>query len=156
MSGTYVSKTWLTDQRRFSRSEGRGRGTAALPCGGAGGPSAPTAGRTPCRSTGTSGWVAAAVLSIPGSPLLGFLGNRVDFYVYVIFVIFTYHSRFIPKGVAKASQIFLRDTHVLPKLFLIPTLIPLRGVGTTCFTSCCDKDSAIIFMTGRLPDVYPP
>jgi hypothetical protein len=28
----------------------------------------------------------------------------------------TYHSRFIPKGVAEASQIFLRDTHVLPKL----------------------------------------
>jgi hypothetical protein len=28
----------------------------------------------------------------------------------------TYHSRFIPEGVAEASQIFLRDTHVLPKL----------------------------------------
>jgi hypothetical protein len=27
----------------------------------------------------------------------------------------TYHSRFIPEGVA-ASQIFLRDAHVLPKL----------------------------------------
>jgi hypothetical protein len=30
--------------------------------------------------------------------------------------IHTYHSRFIPKGVAEVSQIFLRDTHVLPKL----------------------------------------
>jgi hypothetical protein len=30
--------------------------------------------------------------------------------------IHTYHSRFIPKGVAGASQIFLRDAHVLPKL----------------------------------------
>jgi hypothetical protein len=29
----------------------------------------------------------------------------------------TYHSRFIPEGVAEASQIFLRDTHGLPKLF---------------------------------------
>jgi hypothetical protein len=29
----------------------------------------------------------------------------------------TYHSRFIPEGIAEASQIFLRDTHVLPKLF---------------------------------------
>jgi hypothetical protein len=29
----------------------------------------------------------------------------------------TYHSRFIPEGVAEASQIFLRDSHVLPKLF---------------------------------------
>jgi hypothetical protein len=28
----------------------------------------------------------------------------------------TYHSRFIPEGVAEVSQILLRDTHVLPKL----------------------------------------
>jgi hypothetical protein len=28
----------------------------------------------------------------------------------------TYHSRFIPEGVAEVSQIFLRGTHVLPKL----------------------------------------
>jgi hypothetical protein len=26
------------------------------------------------------------------------------------------HPRFIPEGVTEASQIFLRDTHVLPKL----------------------------------------
>jgi hypothetical protein len=31
--------------------------------------------------------------------------------------IHTYQSRFIPEGIAEASQIFLRDTHVLPKLF---------------------------------------
>jgi hypothetical protein len=31
--------------------------------------------------------------------------------------IHTHHSSFIPEGVAKVSQIFLRDTHVLPKLF---------------------------------------
>jgi hypothetical protein len=30
--------------------------------------------------------------------------------------IHTYHSRFIPEGVAEVSQIFLRDTHVLPIL----------------------------------------
>jgi hypothetical protein len=30
--------------------------------------------------------------------------------------IHTYHSRFIPEGVSAVSQIFLRDTHVLPKL----------------------------------------
>jgi hypothetical protein len=30
--------------------------------------------------------------------------------------IHTYQSRFIPEGVAEASQIFLRDAHVLPKL----------------------------------------
>jgi hypothetical protein len=39
---------------------------------------------------------------------------------------------------------------------LIPTLSPLSEVGTACFISCCDKDSAIIFTTGRLPDVNPP
>jgi hypothetical protein len=27
-----------------------------------------------------------------------------------------YHSRFIPEGVAELSHIFLRDTHVVPKL----------------------------------------
>jgi hypothetical protein len=33
-------------------------------------------------------------------------------------------------------------------LFLfLPTLIPLSGVGTTCFSLYCNKDSAIIFMT---------
>jgi hypothetical protein len=30
------------------------------------------------------------------------------------------------------------------------------GVGTTCFSSCCDKGSAIILATGRLPDINPP
>jgi hypothetical protein len=39
---------------------------------------------------------------------------------------------------------------------LLPTLIPLSGVGKTCFSSCCDKDSAIIFTTSHLPDVNPP
>jgi hypothetical protein len=31
-------------------------------------------------------------------------------------LIHTYHSRFIPEGVAEASQILLRDAHVLPTL----------------------------------------
>jgi hypothetical protein len=31
----------------------------------------------------------------------------------------TYHSSFISKGVAEVSQIFLRDTHVLPKKKLV-------------------------------------
>jgi hypothetical protein len=30
--------------------------------------------------------------------------------------LYTHHSRFIPEEVAEVSQIFLRDTHVLPKL----------------------------------------
>jgi hypothetical protein len=37
-----------------------------------------------------------------------------------------------------------------------PTLIPLNGVSKICFSLCCDKDSAIMFMTGRLLDVNPP
>jgi hypothetical protein len=32
----------------------------------------------------------------------------------------------------------------------------LTGVGTTRFSSWCDKDSAIVFTTGRLPEVNPP
>jgi hypothetical protein len=31
--------------------------------------------------------------------------------------IHTYHSRFIPEGVAEASQIFFQDAHLAPKLF---------------------------------------
>jgi hypothetical protein len=45
----------------------------------------------------------------------------------------------------------LKSAYSLP-----PTLIPLSGVGTTCFSSCCDKDLVFIFTTGRLPDVNPP
>jgi hypothetical protein len=40
------------------------------------------------------------------------LVNPSQFLTYI----HTYHSRFIPKGVAEVSQVFLRDTHVLPKL----------------------------------------
>jgi hypothetical protein len=35
---------------------------------------------------------------------------------FVIYI-HTYHSRFIPEGVADAAHIFLQDAHVLPKLF---------------------------------------
>jgi hypothetical protein len=37
------------------------------------------------------------------------------------------------------------DYSILP-----PNLIPLSEVGTTCFSSCCDKDSAFIFTTWKL------
>jgi hypothetical protein len=30
----------------------------------------------------------------------------------------TYHSRISPEGVAESSQILLRETYVLPKLFI--------------------------------------
>jgi hypothetical protein len=45
---------------------------------------------------------------------------------------------------------------IISMYYLLPTLIPLSGIGTTCFSACCDKDSVIIFMTGRLTDVKPP
>jgi hypothetical protein len=35
--------------------------------------------------------------------------------VYII-IIHTYHSRFIPEGLAEASQMFFRDAHILTKL----------------------------------------
>jgi hypothetical protein len=41
----------------------------------------------------------------------------------------------------------------IPSSYPFPTL---SGVGTTCFSSCYDKDSAIIFTTGRLSNVNPP
>jgi hypothetical protein len=37
--------------------------------------------------------------------------------------------------------------------FLFITFISLSGIGTKYFTSRCDIDSAIIFTTGRWPDV---
>jgi hypothetical protein len=37
-------------------------------------------------------------------------------YIHTIYI-HTYHSRFITVGVAEASQISLRDVHVLHKLF---------------------------------------
>jgi hypothetical protein len=36
----------------------------------------------------------------------------------MMMIIHRYHSRFIPERVAEVSQIFLRDTHVLPKLVM--------------------------------------
>jgi hypothetical protein len=41
----------------------------------------------------------------------------------MISYIHTYHSRFIPEGVAEVSQIFHRDTHVLP------TLVAMRNIA---------------------------
>jgi hypothetical protein len=42
----------------------------------------------------------------------------IGFETYFIFLknLHTYHSRFIPEGIAEVSQIFLRDTRVLSKL----------------------------------------
>jgi hypothetical protein len=42
------------------------------------------------------------------------IGVSVEIYYYNY--IHKYHSRFIPEEVAQASQILLRDAHVLPKL----------------------------------------
>jgi hypothetical protein len=38
-----------------------------------------------------------------------------------------YHSRFLPEGVAEASQIFLRDAHVLPKYLAICNTADITG-----------------------------
>jgi hypothetical protein len=42
--------------------------------------------------------------------------NSTELVDKIITYINIYHSRFIPGGVAGGSQMFLRDTHVLPKL----------------------------------------
>jgi hypothetical protein len=47
--------------------------------------------------------------------------------VIPIVYIHTYHLRFIPEGVVKASQIFLRDAHVLPKLAMKNTAVVTGG-----------------------------
>jgi hypothetical protein len=41
--------------------------------------------------------------------------------------IHTCHSRFIPEGVAEASQTFLRDTHVLPTLVSLKNTADVTG-----------------------------
>jgi hypothetical protein len=57
---------------------------------------------------------------------------------------YTYHSRFIPEGVAEASQIFLRDTHILPKLAMRntadvpggkPIAVLLQSISGVCYKS---------------------
>jgi hypothetical protein len=52
--------------------------------------------------------------------------------------------------------VLFQDKIVWRKCLLIPTLIPLSRVGTTCFSSFFHKDLVIIYTTGRLPDVNPP
>jgi hypothetical protein len=41
--------------------------------------------------------------------------------------IHTYHSRFIPEGVAEASRIFLPNAHVLPKLLAMTNTADVTG-----------------------------
>jgi hypothetical protein len=63
-----------------------------------------------------------------------------------MYVLFPIHQKQILFGWSKT----LGPKHS----FLFP--IPLKGVGTTCFSSCCDKDSAFLFTASRLPEVNPP
>jgi hypothetical protein len=64
---------------------------------------------------------------------------------------------FVPKKVdwtfkySQFSKIFDRNRWVKSSSsYPFPTP---SGIGTTCFSSCCDKHSAIIFTTGRLSDI---
>jgi hypothetical protein len=45
----------------------------------------------------------------------------------------TYHSRYIPEGTAKVPQIFLRDTHVIPKSSVVtggkPIAVLLQSIS---------------------------
>jgi hypothetical protein len=57
-----------------------------------------------------------AARSRPATPCLSTITKHHHYCVIGSRVIHTYHSRFNPEGVAGVSQIFIRDTHVLPKL----------------------------------------
>jgi hypothetical protein len=98
---------------------------------------------------------------------IGRICNFVDetFYVSVrlLYVVVKYISRAInfTRDVSILSMVLIctqvavtAQTQIIP-LLLFPTPIPLSGVDTTCFKSRCDKDSAIIFTIGYLPDVNP-
>jgi muramidase (phage lysozyme) len=64
--------------------------------------------------------IKRCVTIVAGNKVTTSMENRrvVTYYIYYYYYIhtYTYHSRFIPEGVAEVSQIFLRDTYVLPKL----------------------------------------
>jgi hypothetical protein len=77
-------------------------------------------------------------------------------YTYVLLSLSLISISLIP-CLTQSNHLFLgRPLPLILVLLLLPTLIRLSGVGITCFSSCCDKDSAFIFTTGRLPDVNPP
>jgi hypothetical protein len=57
----------------------------------------------------------------------------------------TYHSRLIPEGVAEASQIFLRDAHVLPKWFSY-TADVTGGKPITVWLQSISGGDAVIYL----------
>jgi hypothetical protein len=68
----------------------------------------------------------------------------------------TYIYNIPSRGMSESQDaIICVDSNKYNILYIIhfPTLIRLSGVGTICFSSCSDKDSAIIFTTGREPDI---
>jgi hypothetical protein len=82
----------------------------------------------------------------------------------ILFKYVPYHWRFIPRGVAKASQTFLHDAQNYQNylamrnaavFFFFSYPSPTKWGLYNIFSSCCDKDSAIVFTTGLLPDVNP-
>jgi hypothetical protein len=65
------------------------------------------------------------------------LGDHTSTYIH------TYHSRFIPEGVAEASQIFLRDAHVLTKLALSNTVDVTGGKPIAVWSQSISGANAI-------------
>jgi ABC-type dipeptide/oligopeptide/nickel transport system permease component len=51
---------------------------------------------------------------------------------------------------------FFRKCYSFIFFFFFLPIPTVSGVGTTSFSSCCDKYWALILTTGRLPDVNPP
>jgi hypothetical protein len=84
------------------------------------------------------------------SPFAGEWSNqpaRVLYLIGLVMIILVRTGKYFPNNTVPSF---------ICNILLLPTLIPLSGVGTTCFLSCCDKDSAIVFTTSRLSDVNSP
>jgi hypothetical protein len=65
--------------------------------------------------------------------------------LHFINYIHTYHSRFIPEGVAEASQIFLRDAHVLLKL-LSYEVADVTGGKPIAFNDIYGRKREVLFL----------
>jgi hypothetical protein len=71
------------------------------------------------------------------------INNTCSQVIAVYTYINTYHSRFIPEGVAELSQIFLRDTYVLSKLAIKNTADVTGGKPISVLLQSISDVSAI-------------
>jgi hypothetical protein len=63
--------------------------------------------------------------------------------------IHTYHSHFIPEGLAEASQIFLRDTHFLPNYLAMRNTADVTGGKSIAVRSKKERNTFLLFCPGH-------